>query len=478
MQTIDPMNRFGDRRLGARGFLLLGVMVATMRVIMQKADKWSDQIAYYRFFNNRKAREEVLIHCATGHCERACEGLEEVLLVQDTTELNLESHRRRITDRQGLGEVGNGRDLGFFCHPTIAVNPRDGALMGVADIYLMARERERDEAGNYKKQARDSGLKAPITEKESYRWIARGIRARERFSEEQRVTVIQDREGDIYESFCLLGEAGVDYVIRARHNRPVRAKEGGGKERLREHVAGMSPAYDYTLEVRGDNKQRQKREARLEVRYGEVRILRPGRIGGGKEQYPEAQDLWVVQAQERRETTPAGETGISWTLYTSRRITGPEEANRILGYYRNRWIIEEVFRAVKSEGVKYEATELETGSGLRKLLILALMAAVQIVQLRQARDGKTGQETSLLFSPEHVACMEDLLPGYEGATEKQQNPWPKGNLAWASWIIARLGGWKGYASQRPPGVITLYEGWTRFHAIFQGWQVAKDVYKR
>jgi hypothetical protein len=48
----------------------------------------------------------------------------------------------------------------------------------------------------------------------------------------------------------------------------------------------------------------------------------------------------------------------------------------------------------------------------------------------------------------------------------------------APWLIARLGGWKGFPSQRPPGVITLYEGWCRFFNIFDGWAIAKDVYKR
>ena len=82
------------------------------------------------------------------------------------------------------------------------------------------------------------------------------------------------------------------------------------------------------------------------------------------------------------------------------------------------------------------------------------MGAIQILQLRQVRYGETEQETSPVFSEEQVECMEDLLPKFEGKTEKQKNSWPKKNLAWASWMIGRLGGWKGYASQRPPGVIT------------------------
>ncbi|MDR1256646.1 MAG: IS4 family transposase, partial [Spirochaetaceae bacterium] len=141
-------------------------------------------------------------------------------------------------------------------------------------------------------------------------------------------------------------------------------------------------------------------------------------------------------------------------------------------------VIEDLFRTLKSEGVNYEASELESGKGLRKLFVLAFMTAIQILQLRQARDGQTEQKTSLVFSEEQAECLKDLLLKFEGKTEKQKNPWPPRNLAWASWVIGRLGGWKGYKSQRPPGVITLYEGLTRFHDIFQGWLLAKDVYKR
>jgi hypothetical protein len=107
---------------------------------------------------------------------------------------------------------------------------------------------------------------------------------------------------------------------------------------------------------------------------------------------------------------------------------------------------------------------------------MAFIAAIQILQLRQAHDGTTGQRTSLVFSVEQVACMADLLPTFEGKTEKQKNPYPRSNLAWAA--IARLGGWKGFASQCPPGVITLRDGWARFHDLFQGWMFGKDVYKR
>lgn len=41
-------------------------------------------------------------------------------------------------------------------------------------------------------------------------------------------------------------------------------------------------------------------------------------------------------------------------------------------------------------------------------------------------------------------------------------------LAWAAWIIARLGGWKGYQS----GPIIYFEGMKRFELTFDGWTLA------
>jgi hypothetical protein len=474
MLTIDSANRLGDRRLGKRVALLFAFIFTTRRVVMQKTDAWREQMSYYRFINNEKVTEEALIECATEHCATACAGMEEALLIQDTTELNLEAHRGRIRDKGGLGAVGNGQDLGFFCHPTIVVNPRDGALMGTADMRLQAREeeRERDEAGQYIKKSKHAREGTPIEEKESYRWIAGSIAAKARLAGVRRVTVVQDREGDIYESFWRLREAGMDFVIRSNHDRKL-AGPRGVKEHLKEHLEHMSAAYEYRVEVGGDKRGRQKREALLEVKYGKALLKRPRGLGAEGRRYPAAQEVYIVQARERAATIPAGEEGIEWRLYTSHEVGEQEAAEKILGYYRKRWIIEEVFRALKSEGVNYEASELESGKGLRKLLVMAFMVAIQILQLKQARDGMSDQEASLVFSEEQAECMEDLLPKFEGKTEKQKNPWPSRTLAWASWIIGRLGGWKGYRSQRPPGVITLYEGLTRFHDIFQGWTLAK-----
>ena len=45
-------------------------------------------------------------------------------------------------------------------------------------------------------------------------------------------------------------------------------------------------------------------------------------------------------------------------------------------------------------------------------------------------------------------------------------------LSWATWIIARLAGWKRQNRRRPPGPITLKTGLDKFNAIFHGWKLA------
>lgn len=102
---------------------------------------------------------------------------------------------------------------------------------------------------------------------------------------------------------------------------------------------------------------------------------------------------------------------------------------------------------------------------------LALSVALKVLQLTLGRD--TPNETAdLVFDPTQQACLNQIAPTLDGRTTKQQNPYPPGSLAWVAWLIARLGGWSGYHSQRFPGIVTLYRGLRQFKAIFIGWHLA------
>ena len=93
------------------------------------------------------------------------------------------------------------------------------------------------------------------------------------------------------------------------------------------------------------------------------------------------------------------------------------------------------------------------------------MAAIQTIQLLQARDGESQQNILDCFSTQEVELIQKLNPKLEGSTEKQKNPHPKDSHAFASWVIAHLGGWKGYKSHRPPGIKTISRGLVCFYQI-------------
>ena len=101
-------------------------------------------------------------------------------------------------------------------------------------------------------------------------------------------------------------------------------------------------------------------------------------------------------------------------------------------------------------------------------------AAVITLQLVQARDGQSNLHASVAFDPAHLQALAALAARYQARTPRQKNPHPVASLAWAAWIIARLGGWDGYPSSRTPGPITFKHGLDYFHAFALGW-ATRDV---
>ena len=97
------------------------------------------------------------------------------------------------------------------------------------------------------------------------------------------------------------------------------------------------------------------------------------------------------------------------------------------------------------------------------------------MQLVQARDGQRVQPASIAFTDDEIAALHAIeLDQYTPRTAKQRNPHPKQSLAWAAWVIARLGGWDGYSSSKsskPPGPITFKHGLEYFHAVAVGWSL-------
>jgi hypothetical protein len=388
-----------------------------------------------RFLRNPRVKvDEMMATARAGACARVAG--RHVLAIQDTSALRV--------DEKGLG-------LSF--HPVIAVDAHAGTVLGLVDTIFLTRQG--GERGKRKQKA--------FEEKDSRRWLD-GAKSASALAEAGAacVTVIEDREGDVYECFAFKPD-NVEKLVRAAQDR--RLADGTslfGKADTWEEAGAM------TVELAAAP-GRAARKAELSVKFGKVEILRPGRhsVASGL-----PRTIGVTLVVGRETNPPDGEEPALWLLLTTHPVNDIADARRIIGFYRLRWTIEQLFRTMKTKGFDVEALRQEEEGPLEKLVAAILIAAVKVMQLVDEREGKARRPLADVFDPGDQPALERVCQSLEGKTAKQKNPHPPGSLAYAAWVFARLGGWTAYYGK--PGPIVMLRGLTQFHAIKHGWSL-RDV---
>lgn len=405
-------------------------------------------VGFGRFLNNSRVSVGSLILGWSQATTAACVG-RHVLAIQDTSEINFAT---TVDRRRGLGEIGKGSGRGVLLHAMLGVDAETGGVLGLVWGRIWTRK-GRVQTHHNKRQLKD---------KESNRWVMALAKARRVLAPAAQVTVISDREGDLYAAWAQRSVPGLHLLTRAMKDRPVL---GGG------HLssAALTTAGQASIELRA-RPGRPARSAQLVARFGQVTLEKPrylrekGLVGQVA--------LSLVEVIEVG--APQGAVPIVWRLLTSHPVKDAAMAWRVVGWYRSRWTIEQFFRTLKQQGLQLEDSQLETADRLIKLTAIAARAATIVMQLVQSRDGSSGQGAEIAFTPAQVEALAALLPTLEGKTALQKNPHPPNSLAWAAWIIAKLGGWDGYPKSKPPGPITMRHGLQHFLSIAKGWEL-RDV---
>src|SRR4051812_39180075 len=170
---------------------------------------------------------------------------------------------------------------------------------------------------------------------------------------------------------------------------------------------------------------------------------------------------------------PSKKDRVTWRLLTTLPVVGEIDefaaAHEVVRLYRLRWRIEQVFRAMKSDGLRLEETQVTDAVRLFNLTAIAVVAAARTIQLVDARDGSSRPATDVA-DQETIAAAQAIGPTLEGSTARQKNPHQPGSLGWLSWIVARLGGWNCY--YKPPGPKTMRRGWDKLAAMAMIYPVA------
>jgi hypothetical protein len=452
-----------DKRLLNRGNSILNRLFAnSIYSIRQLASSDSEAKAMYRFLQNDNVSEADIIKNMSSNCV-SCVRSKSVLCIQDTSEINLFNHRNRIKKDDYIGLNGTVGSLGFFIHPSFVLDSETLMPYGFSDVKIWNRTHE----GPKKDYSHQKKL-LPIEEKESYKWIESSLNTKKVLEKANEIIIIQDREGDIYEQFCLIPDEKTHLLIRARTNRILQ-----GKQKLFEHLSNQTLQGTYTIELEGDKRRNiKKRTATIEVRFSKVSIT--GNQYTNKT-LPEKITLYAIEAKEVGENI---ENPIHWRLLTTKKIEDFTAALLCIEWYTCRWIIEEVFRILKKEGFNIEASELSQGKAIRKLCLMMLETIIKLFIMQIAYGTEEETDPGSCFSEQEIECLEIQIKQLEGKTEKLKNPYKSSDLKRYIWVIARLGGWKGYLSERKPGITTFWIGLQKFTAIMQGWILFRDVSRR
>lgn len=456
-------SKLGDLRLEKAFTLLVAAMVVRYTSVLRQLGKdRNEEIRFGRFINNPRVTPEQLVahHCSLWSPSF---GGKHLLVISDSTTVSFGPH----ASRKGLGYVGPGTGKsGFDLHPSILVDAADGGCYGLGGMSVQLTKMPQcpQEQEAREQRSRDK-WKTPFEQKDRYKWFDSPRQAILNCPGAASYTLVGDREADIYELMARASMNGWGYLYRSKVDRPLSDADGGGK--LHGAIGQWPVRHTYSLDL-PKTKKRSAHEALLDLSFGSASIARPSnlaRLGA----FPEQMQVWAVQVKERPETVVQGESPVHWVLLTSHPVDSTEQAMRVVQWYCWRWIIEQVFRTLKSEGMGVEQSEVESFGGLSNLATLALLAAVQVMQLVQARNGTTSQKLGDAFFGKEQECLNALNTKVEGRTEKTKNPHPPDSMAFGAWVVARLGGWSGYESQRPPGPITMVTGLIRFYNILEGY---------
>ena len=412
-------------------------------------------IQFGRFLANPAVTAHEMLAATARSTNRRAAG-RHVLAITDTTELDFPTHE---ASKHGFGNCGNGEHPGLFLHPVLAVDADKGGVIGLLDCAVV--NRTEGKVTDHKKRGAD--------DKESRRWLHGAEMAGDCLADAAMITVVGDRESDIYDLFARR-PANVHLLCRSAQ---ARAITSGGL--LPAYCATLAEQARDTIDVPAKGKQA-ARQATVALRFGAVSLKHPAgqRQVAGPEttERPKTIDLRVVDVQEVN--PPHGAEPVHWRLLTTHTVTTLAQARQIVTWYRMRWIIEQVFRSLKSHCLRIGDSQMTEAGCFIKLAIVALIAAVRAMQLVLARDGGSEQPISDAVDVSDMPALRELNACLQGRTAKLKNPYDERLLAYYAWIVTRLGGWSGYTSRgyKPPGPKTMHHGLLLIDPILLGWRLA------
>lgn len=410
---------------------------------------WADTQGAYRFLNNEAVTHEQIMMPHWIQTRSEAEQRSQVLLIGDTTDVNLSSHKTM----KGLGPVGRGKKAqGFFVHSVLAIEASNKQLLGCMGQEPFVRE--------------------PAPEKETK--AERNARWRESLIWEQSIQrigpvpantqwiYVGDRGSDIFRFWQHCEELGYDYVTRVAQNRNVLVEEEDEcEDQTAKHLKPLArslPAQGALVMTVPAQHGRPEREALVNISWSQVAIQPP--VDGT------ALHMTQVKASLVRvwePEPPEGVEALEWILVTSVTVTTREDAWQRVTWYKWRWFVEDFHKVLKT-GCLLEDRCLQTVEAMCNLLAILTPTAMRLLWLRQTAQIAPDTPATEVISKEVIQVVLHLDKRPQ-ATLTARDLWH---------TIARFGGYLNRKSDPPPGWQTLWKGWIYVQTVLQGVYLARQ----
>ena len=453
---------FKDQRLTKRFKNIICEFVKKAQSnISSTFDSWSATKGCYRFFSNQKVKSDFILEEHIKSSITRINGAKEpVIIIHDTCSIDYKTRKKsNDLDRVFSSKKGEDGCFGLILHNSLAMTT-SGVPLGVVNQQFTRRETILHP--DRKMATKQYVHTKPIEEKESYRWIE-AINKTNNLDISNDLIHVADREGDIYELYRDCNKNNIKFVVRARLNRTINKKRRRDKtkEKLFEYFESLSVMFNTVVRLQVNNEQKY-READLSVSFGKFTLPAPAdrtknKDGGSLENIV----LWGIFAREKN--PPPNEKGVSWFLITNIPVDNEDNVIEKMKWYTIRWNIE-VFHKILKSGCSIELAQLRSREKLIKYITVKSIIAWKIFWLSRNFNGN-----------EHASCNTVLNSTEQNILFKRFN---KGkeidriiSLREATIWIAKLGGYIGRKSDSPPGIVSIWKGWTRFMEMVDDYEI-------
>jgi transposase-like protein/DDE family transposase len=376
----------------------------------------------------------------------------EVLIIHDATELDYTTLCSLADD---LGQIGKGTRRGFICQNVLAVAAETGEVLGLLDQILHCRDEVPEDETLTELRNRPT--------RESLLWV----RGAAELPSDWRLIDVADQGASTFEFLEHETKSGRRFVIRNGKPRKVHAgqERKGPRHDLKTYAKSLPELGRFVMDVQpqgGRSPRQARQQAEFAIRGGSVLVLRPHAKAGhhGNDPLP----LYVVLVSEVK--PPKGEKPIEWLLLTNEPVQTLADAERVVGWYERRWIIEEYHKALKT-GCQIEDLQFTCVSRLQPAIALLSAVALTLLSLRDAsrRPDAKARRATTLFAREYVEVL---------SLWRHRRIRIETTIHDFFYALARLGGHQNRKHDSRPGWLVLWRGWIKLQLMLDGYEAAKQ----